>query len=199
MPFFFNCFAPIFLATVIFIRRIFYPTLFGSDFFGHSHFYKVPFFSTVWLRFFGNSHFINCIVLSCTVAQFFFAAVIFIGCHFFVFNCLVPIFLVTVIFIRRFFFPTLFGSDFLGHSHFCKVPFFATVWLRFFGNSHFIDCIFLPCTVAHFFLATVIFIGCHFLSSTVWLRFFWPLSFLYKAHFLPYTVWFNLFSPLWFL
>ena len=101
--FFLNCFAPIFLATVIFIRRIFYPTLFGSDFFGHSHFYKVPFFSTVWLRFFGNSHFINCIVLSCTVAQFFFAAVIFIGCHFFVFNCLVPIFLVTVIFIRRFF------------------------------------------------------------------------------------------------
>ena len=135
MPFFFNCFAPIFLATVIFIRRIFYPTLFGSDFFGHSHFYKVPFFSTVWLRFFGNSHFINCIVLSCTVAQFFFAEVIFIGCHFFVFNCLVPIFLVSVIFIRRNFILRCLVQTSVGHCHFYKVPFFSTVWLRFFWQQ----------------------------------------------------------------
>ena len=149
-----------------------------------------PFF---WQQSFYKLHFL---VLHC--GSIFFRHSHVYRVPFFVFNWLVPIFLVTVIFIRRIFFPTLFGLDFLGHCHFCKVPFFATVWLRFFGNSHFINCIFLSCTVAQFFFATVIFIGCHFLSSTVWLRFFWPLSFLYKAHFLPYTVWFNLFSPLWF-
>ena len=100
VPFFvFNWLVPIFLVTVTFIRRIFFPTLFGLDFLGHCHFCKVPFFATVWLRFFGNSHFINCIFLSCTVAQFFFRHSHFYRVPFFIFNCLAPIFLATVIFI----------------------------------------------------------------------------------------------------
>ena len=135
VPFFFNCFAPIFLATVIFIRRIFYPTLFGSDFFGHSHFYKVPFFSTVWLRFFGNSHFINCIVLSCTVAQFFFAS------HFY----RVP-----------FFCFQLSGSDFFGHCHFYKAFFFLRCLVQiFWATVIFVRCHFLQ-LFGSVFLATVI-------------------------------------------
>ena len=102
---------------------------------------------------------------------------------FFVFNCLVPIFFVTVIFIRRNFILRCLVQIFLATVIFIRCHFFQLFGSGFFGNSDSLNCIFLSCTVWLIFFATDIFIRCHFLSSTVWLRFFWPLSFLYKAHF----------------
>ena len=149
-----------------------------AQFFCHRHFYKVSFFPTVWLRFFSNSHFINCIFLSCTVAHFFRHSH-FYRVPFFVFNCLVPIFLVTVIFIRRNFILRCLDQIFLATVIFIRCHFFQLFGSGFFGNSDSLNCIFLSCTVwliffrhRHFykvpffifnclapiFLATVIFI-----------------------------------------
>ena len=125
-----RCLVQISLATVIFIRCHFFQ-LFGSVFWQQS-FYKLHFLILhCGSIFFRHSHFYRvpffCFQLS--------GSDFFGHCHFY----------------KAHFFPTLFGSDFLGHSHFCKVPFFATVWLRFFGNSHFINCVFLSCTGSIFF------------------------------------------------
>jgi hypothetical protein len=61
-----------FLVTVILIRRNFILRCLVQTFVGHSHFYKVPFFSTVWLRFFWQQWFfkLHLFILQC-VAQFF--------------------------------------------------------------------------------------------------------------------------------
>ena len=131
--------------------------LFGSDFFGHSHFYKLPFFATDLFR-------------------FFLATVIFIRI-FFIVHCLVQIFLAPVIFIRCIFFncfaPIFWQQSFLRHIFFivhCLVQIFLAAFI-------FIRCIFFNC-FAPIFLATVIFIRRIFLSYTVWLRFFSPQPFL---------------------
>ena len=74
--------------------------LFGSDFFGHSHFYKLPFFATDLFRFFlATVIFIRFFFIVHCLVQIFLAPVIFIRCIFF--NCFAPIFLATVILNRN--------------------------------------------------------------------------------------------------
>ena len=131
--------------------------LFGSDFFGHSHFYKLPFFATDLFRFFlATVIFIRIFFIVHCLVQIFLAPVIFIRCIFF--NCFAPIFWQQSFLRHIFFYRTLFGSDFFGRFHFYKGHFFQ-----------------LFCSD---FLATVIFIRRIFLSYTVWLRFFSPQPFL---------------------
>ena len=181
-PICFHCFAPIFLATVIFKRRIFQSYTVLLRFFRRRHFYKAHFFQLLCSNFLATNIFLR---------RFFkilitlFGSDVFRHSHFskvslFIFNCLVPIFLATVIFIRRIFFylcclvQIFLGTVIFISCHFlqliCSGFFLATViFIRIF--------VFIVHCLVQIFLAPVIFIRCNF-CSTVLLRFFWQQSFL---------------------
>ena len=75
-----RCLVQIFLGTVIFIRCHFFQLL-CSDFFGNSHFLRRIFYPTLFgSDFLGRSHFYKVNFLFNCFAPIFFAAVIFIRC-----------------------------------------------------------------------------------------------------------------------
>jgi hypothetical protein len=76
------------------------------------------------------------------------------------------------------------------------VQFFSTVWLRFFGNSDSLNCIYLSCTVWLNFFCHRHFYKMPFFP-TVWLRFFSNSHFI-NCIFLSCTV-AHVFSPQSFL